>query len=186
MNARLKTMLVAVFLILPFSSASADRPGVPEDYPSHAVVKNCDNGTVSAIGPEDRRVLGDLLKDYTELRLGIADVLRRVSEDYQLNDEQRKRMLDYVAMFESLADTMPPAYPDSSEFQNFDFKMGMSFMSLLYYINEDEVTAKQFYSDRDDPKSPVGEYITTVDASRSAYENALESVRKTACSGTLG
>lgn len=186
MCSRLSRMLVAVFLILPVATATADRPGVPDDYPSHMVVKDCADGSISTISPDARQLLGDLLQDYTELRLGIADVLRKLSDNYQLNDEQRKRMQGYVATFESLADTMPPAYPDSDEFQNFDFKMGMSFMSLLYYINEDEQTAKQFYSDRDDPQSIVGEYIAIVDASRSAYEDALQTVRKAACSGPLG
>jgi len=182
MQAHINPWFLLLLLNLFITPVCADFPSVPDNYPSHELISGCGNNALSAIDSSDKRVLDQLLEDYTLQRLKIAEVLRTIVEEYDIKGDLRKRLLGFADTFDTLTEDMPRAHPDSEEFRGFDFRLGMGFTSMLYFISEDKVLADRFYAGRSDPESTMGHYVAQVDASRDAYFLALESVNKSGCS----
>lgn len=87
----------------------------------------------------------------------------------------RERLIGYAKNMEDMRKRLPPPDPDSNEFRNFDFQLGMTLASMTLFLNtEDAYLAERFITDRDNPKSELGMYLTRLEGSRQIYMDGLE------------
>jgi hypothetical protein len=135
--------------------------------------ENGDAGRLLHAGCTDTtsvRQLSEDLNRYNQSRVGVSDVLRTLADDYHLEGPVRERMLGFADSFADLGQHLPPPDPYSSDFHNFDFKVGLAFTALTVFLhtNNDEL-ARHFYADRDNPDSELAHYLKDLDQIRETY-----------------
>lgn len=143
-------------------------PPVPPDYPSHRSTRECGDA-------QELRQLRESLMRYNLSRVEIAAVLRKMAAKYRLEGDTRTGLLAFASSFEQMRQNLPAPDPDSAEFRNFDFRLGLSFAALTLYLNtRDPSLARHFSRDRGDPGSDLGLYLASLDSSRAGYFSQLE------------
>lgn len=146
-------------------------PPVPDDYPSHLKVGDCNQDS-----------LQQHLQHYNETRLDLAEVLRHFASDYETGEKARAKLGGYATHLDEMRQRLPPPDPDSHEFQNFDFRLGMALTSMMLFLNtEDEHLTQRFVSDRDNPDSELGIYLTRLEDSRTQYTDKLAAAKESGC-----
>ena len=165
-------ILLSTLLLAAATAWANGRPDVPPDYPSHAALGDCNL--------DGRRAR---LRDYTRTRLDVAPVLRRMAlGDPSIGDKSRAELLKFATNLDEMRQRLPEPDPDSTEFRNFDFRLGLAFTALAVYLNtEDEQLTARFVADRDNPDSELGRYLARLDLSRQRYMDDLEAVRAGDC-----
>lgn len=173
-------ILAACLSTLPYTGAFSHggRPEVPAGYPSHKTAGEC-------AGTEQLTLLQQRLSQYNVTRLGIAQVLRKMADKYALQGETKDRLLAFADNFDDMQQHLPDPDPDSDEFRNFDFKLGLAFTALTVFLNtRDESLAKHFYDDRSNPASDLGLYLASLDVSRDNYMSSLSAAGTAGSPGT--
>jgi len=169
----------SLYVLMTFSTSNyADGiPAVPKDYPSHKALGKC--YTTQQIEQIQLQ-----LADYNNTRVEVSSVLRIMAHKYKLSGESLKRLLGYAESFEQMEKDLPAPNPDSDEFRNFDFKLGLAFTSLAVFLNSDEATAEHFYDDQHNANSELGIYLSDLDNSREVYMSSLKPVSSRSDSAT--
>lgn len=162
----------AVVVWLGISSIAAAHK-LPAAHDSHA-------GSLLHAGCTDAtsvHQLSENLNRYNQTRVGVSEVLRTLADDYHLEGPVRERMLGFAANFANMGQHLPPPDPDSSDFHNFDFQVGLAFTALTVFLhtNNDEL-AQHFYTDRDNPDSELAHYLKDLDQRRETYMANLATV----------
>ena len=153
------------------SSYADGIPPVPRDYPSHKALGKC--YTTSQI-----EQIRQQLTRYNKTRVEVSIVLRKLADKYKLTEDTRRSLLGFAESFEQIENELPSPDPDSDDFRNFDFKLGLAFTALTVFLNTNEETAKPFYDDRLDKNSVLGIYLAELDISRDVYMSSLQSANK--------
>lgn len=166
------TATLALAGLLLGSIACADGlPSVPKDYPSHSQAGRCYQDSLSA-----------RLQSYNEIRLQLADIVRHLADDPSVSLSARHRLLGYAENLDEMRHHLPPPNPDSSEFRNFDFRLGITLTAMTLFLNsEDEQLTRRFIHDRDDPQSDLGLYLARLEQSRQRYTDVLTASRNGDC-----
>lgn len=170
---RMFNLLPIACLLIAATTATADAlPAVPDDYPSHAALGDCNLDGLRA-----------RLRDYNRTRLDVAPVLRRMAiDDPSIGDKSRAELLKFATNLDEMRQSLPEPDPDSTEFRNFDFHLGLTFTALAVYLNtEDEQLSARFVADRGNPESELGRYLARLESSRQHYMDDLEAVRAGDC-----
>ncbi len=174
------TLLAALLAGAALGPAAADQaPRLPADYPSHQLAGECDKDSWLA----KRHALEQDLDSYNRARLEVAGMLRQIVSEYDLATTTGEQLLNFAHNFEEMAAAMPEPDPDSDEFRNFDFRVGLSFAAVAAYLNDNDALAARFHADRLDPETTVGRYLTRLDVSRNTYQESLERARQEATEG---
>ena len=118
------------------------------------------------------------LKAYNTARFKMSDVLRAMVVDYSLQGYSRKRILSYAEHFEEMSKNIPSLDPDTAEYKNFDFRLGMSFASTVIFLNSTEDVLKDFQADQKNPNSKISKYVIKMDLEAEAYTSLLNELRK--------
>lgn len=167
----MRKSLMGIILLLSGTALADGLPSVPSDYPSHQRVGSCNQGD-----------LGERLQAYNETRLQLAEILRDMATEPGASAAARSRLDSYADSLDKMRFSLPPPNPDSAAFRNFDFRLGMLLTSITLFLNtEDEHLAARFIHDRDDPNSPLGQYLVRLDHSRSTYTDKLAASQNAAC-----
>lgn len=146
-------------------------PPVPENYPSHVSVDGC-----------SKRSLRAKLQAYNHTRLDVAKVLRGFADKQPMSADARLKLIGFADNLDEMRARLPDPDPDSTAFQNFDFRMGLAFSSINLFLNtEDERLTQRFFADRDDPNSQLGRYLARLDLIRQQYFDGLEAARDADC-----
>lgn len=149
-------------------------PPVPTDYPSHRQIGSCTS----------QATLREGLQAYNVARLEVADVLRNLSTEDGIAEDSRTQLLAYADQFDDMRRRMPDPDPDSNEFRNFDFQIGLAFASMAVFLNtKDQALADRFFRERDRPASNVGRYLAHLERSRVRYTSELDRARSADCAG---
>ena len=174
MMNRTSTLITAAILAGTTLCCVADgMPPPPADYPSHRQVGEC-----------NRQHLRQQLQEYNEIRLALSDVLRHMAVDPAIQPSARDRLIGYAANLETMRTHLPPPDPDSAEFRNFDFQLGITLTAMTLFLNsEDPGLSRRFVADRDNPNSELGIYLTRLDDSRKHYMDELATSRQSDCHG---
>jgi hypothetical protein len=169
MNMRIAPRLAIISLCCMASTAVlAHKDAVPDDYPSH-------NQTTRCTEPGNITDLRQKLNEYNATRVQVSEVLYTMVESYKLNGKVREGLLGFAELFEKMGNELPQPDPDSDEFRNFDFKLGLSLAAVVFYLNtSDESLTQQFQRDQQNPNSALGSYLAELDLSRDAYMSELE------------
>jgi hypothetical protein len=168
----LKSLPFALCLAITGPCLAHGLPEVPADYPSHNGVGEC-----------NRPMLRASLSDYNLTRLDVASVMRHLAEgDASLSAKTRSELIRFANSLDEMRKHLPDPNPDSDEFRNFDFHLGLTFSALVVYLNttEDHLT-ERFASDRDDPNTELAQYLTRLDHAREAYTHHLAEANNGAC-----
>lgn len=168
------SVLVGVTLAGPAATCRADgMPPIPDDHPSHLEVGKCNQERVR-----------QQLQDYNETRLALSTVLRHMANDPVVEPLTRERLIGYAANLENMHRQLPPPDPDSTEFRNFDFRLGITLTSMTLFLNtEDPGLTQRFVAERDNPHSELGIYLAKLDTSRTQYLDGLAASRQSDCQG---
>ena len=157
-------------LITLSTSISADGiPAVPKDYPSHKALGKCYTS-------QQNQEIQQQLAEYNITRVEVSTVLRQMADKYKLTSATRLRLVGFAESFETMEKEMPEPNPDSDEFRNFDFKLGLSFTALTVFLNTNDETATPFNDDRNNSKSDLGVYLAELDNSRETHMSSLKPV----------
>jgi hypothetical protein len=160
--ASLSTLLCAT------AHSHGSLPEVPPGYPSHIPAGNC--GTAEQLTQLQQR-----LSEYNLTRLGIAAVLRKMADKYALEADTRDGLLGFARNFDDMQKNLPAPDPDSDDFRNFDFRLGLALTALTVFLNtQDEALAKHIYDDRGDPTSDLALYLAHLDSDRDSYMASLD------------
>ena len=164
-------LTTSLYILLAYSTSSyADGiPPVPKDYPSHKALGNC-------YTTQQIKEIRQQLAEYNVTRVKVSTVLRAMSEKYKLTDDTRQSLLGFAESFEKMEKNMPAPDPDSDNFRNFDFQLGLSFTALTVFLNTNDETSAQFTDDRNNSSSDLGLYLTELDSSREIYTSSLKPV----------
>ena len=159
----------SLYLLIAFSGSSyADGiPAVPEDYPSHKALGNCYTA-------QQIEQIRQQLTEYNHTRLAVSAVLRTLADKYKLTGEARTKLIGFAQNFEQMEKELPSPDPDSDNFRNFDFKLGLTFTALTVFLNSHVDTAELFYIDRENKNSELGVYLAELDSSREIYMSSLK------------
>ncbi len=170
---RITPLLVAISMCCGMNTiALAHQDSIPDDYPSHKKTDGCTE-------PGGTADLQQKLQEYNVTRVQVADVLYAMVDSYKLEGEVRKGLLGFAELFEQMGKDMPQPNPDSDEFRNFDFKLGLSLTAVTVYLNtSDESLTRRFQADQKNPDTVLGRYLTELDHSRDTYMAALKSIHK--------
>ena len=170
----LSSLGAACLLALAAVNGQADgRPDAPENYPSHKGVRTC-----------NQEALSQHLQHYNETRLDLAEVLRHLADERPISTKVRNQLLGYADNLDGMRRQLPPPNPDSNEFQNFDFQLGITLTSMTLFLNtEDEQLAERFARDRDNPGSELGIYLARLEGSRKQYMDGLSIAKMSDCRG---
>ncbi|MCB1800433.1 MAG: hypothetical protein KDI82_01975 [Gammaproteobacteria bacterium] len=165
-------LLVAALSLAAGLAVAHEPPPVPADYPSHRQVGGCTS----------QAALREGLQAYNVARLEVADVLRNLAKEDGIAQDSRTQLLGYAEQFEEMRRRMPEPDPDSNEFRNFDFQIGLAFASMAVFLNtKDEALADRFFKDRDQPASDLGRYLAHLERSRVHYTSQLDRARSVGC-----
>ena len=168
---RIALLLGAGCLLGATFAQAHDIPPVPADYPSHKDVGHCNKAS-----------LRQELQDYNETRLQLAEVLRHMADAPDTAPSAKARLLSYAESLDDMRRQMPAPDPDSNEFRNFDFKLGMMLTSMTLFLNtEDEQLAERFNRDRDNPGSELGIYLARLERTRERYMSHLSASKSEDC-----
>lgn len=161
----------SLYLLMAFSTNSYGDgiPEVPKDYPSHKALGKCYTA-------QQIKQIQQQLAEYNVSRVEVSSVLRIMAHKYKLSGDSLERLLGYAESFEQMEKDLPAPDPDSDEFRNFDFKLGLAFTSLAIFLNTNEETAEHFYDDRNNANSELGIYLSDLDNSREVYMSSLKPV----------
>jgi hypothetical protein len=173
MHLKRKLTTAALSLVAGLAVAH-EPPPVPSDYPSHREVGKCvSQGT-----------LREGLQAYNVARLEVAGLLRSLSEEDGIAETSRTQLLAYADQFDDMRHRLPPPDPDSDEFRNFDFQIGLAFASMAVFLNtQDEALAERFMRDRTQPSSAVGQYLSHLETRRVRYASDLDRAKSADCAG---
>ncbi|MDX2505046.1 MAG: hypothetical protein QNL62_11315 [Gammaproteobacteria bacterium] len=163
----LRTSMLFTLMIFSGSGYADGIPEVPKDYPSHKALGKC-------YTTQQIELIREQLNKYNVTRLEVSEVLRKLADKYKLTGETRNRLLGFAGSFELMKKELPSPDPDSDDFRNFDFKLGLAFTSLTVFLNSNEDTAQSFYDDRDNKGSELGIYLAELDTSRDVYMSSLQ------------
>lgn len=167
----MRMLLLAGLLACAGVTCADGLPPVPPDYPSHQRAGSCDQAT-----------LRERLQAYNETRLQLAAVLRDLASEPTAARYARDRLAGYADNLDAMRRSLPEPDPDSADFRNFDFRLGIMLTSMTLFLNtEDEHLAARFVRDRDNPASELGRYLARLDRSRSAYMDKLAAAQAAAC-----
>ena len=119
----------------------------------------------------------DQLKAYNDIRYQMADVLCAMVDDYSLKGYSKKRVLGYASHFDDLSKNVPNLDPESATFQNFDFRIGMSFASTAIFLNSTPDVSEHFKADQKGPNSDITKFVKKLDKESDAYFALLKQVR---------
>ena len=159
-----KLLLGILLCAASLPGATDGMPPIPDDYPSHLNVGECS---------QDK--LEEKLQHYNETRLALSEVLRHMADDQAMQPSARARLIGYAEHLEDMRKHLPPPDPDSNEFRNFDFQLGMTLTSMAVFLNtEDTDLAERFTTDREDPGSELGMYLARLEGSRQHYMQGLD------------
>ena len=176
---RTAPLLIAISLCcMVNTSVLAHRDVVPDNYPSHKPSSDCTE-PVGIAGLQQK------LREYNISRIEVGNVLQAMADNYNLEDDVREGLLGFAEHFEQMGKDLPNPDPDSEEFRNFDFKIGLTLTAVMVYLNtRDNSLTEQFHTDQKDPYSILGRYLTELDLSRDAYLAKLEDMSNTEKTGT--
>lgn len=173
MNGIYSFLSAAVLTATTACCVADGMPPIPADYPSHLQVGEC-----------NRQHLSRQLQDYNETRLALSVVLRNMAVDPAIQPHARELLIGYAANLENMRAHLPPPDPDSNEFRNFDFQLGITLTAMTLFLNsEDPGLAERFVADRDNPDSELGLYLVKLDNSRTHYMDELAASRQSDCQG---
>jgi hypothetical protein len=165
------TTILYILMAYSISSYGDGLPQVPKDYPSHKALGKC--YTTQQINEIQQQ-----LDEYNVTRVRVSSVLRLMADKYKLSEDTRLRLLGFAENFEKMEKNLPDPDPDSDEFRNFDFQLGLSFTALTVFLNTNNETAAQFYDDRSNTNSDLGIYLSELDNSREIYMSSLKPVSR--------
>lgn len=165
---------IAGLIAITSSHAIADaRPEVPQNYPSHMEISGCSLETLS-----------EHLQHYNVTRLELAGILRHLADDKSISPKAKNQLQGYAKNLDRMRQNLPEPNPDSDDFRNFDFQLGIALTSMTLFLNiEDENLTKRFVSERDNPESILGVYLTQLEDSRKQYMDGLSESKEQKCTG---
>lgn len=170
-----RLILVGITGLLWFSHGSvvADaQPQLPDNYPSHYAPSGCE-----ASGD-----LSERLHHYNIQRLELAKILRHFADDQSISPKAQQRLKDYAKNLDRMRANLPEPDPDTDEFRNFDFQLGIALTSMTLFLNiEDENLSERFKRDRDNPESALGDYLVELEKSRNQYFDELTESKQEKC-----
>lgn len=175
MRKCVRIFIVSLFFLTNYA-AHADGPPIFESSPNK--FNDCYSSTQQEQVKED-------LTTYNIKRTEVANVLRTMSDKYQLTDESRKKLLNFAATFDRLGSNLPEPDPYSNEFQNFDFTIGLSLTALTFFLNTNKDITESFSLDRENAESELGLYLADLDKSREKYLSSLKKVKVQPVENTL-
>lgn len=168
---RCATLLALAGLLASVHVGADGMPPVPKDYPSHKLAGNCYQAS-----------LGRQLQSYNITRLQLADIMRHMADEPAAAPAAKDRLLGYADNLDGMRDHLPPPDPDSHEFRNFDFQLGITLTAMTLFLNtEDEHITRRFTRERDDPQSELGLYLVRLEQTREQYMHELAASRETGC-----
>ena len=118
------------------------------------------------------------LEAYNVARFKMSDVLRAMVVDYSLQGYSKKRLLSYAEHFEDMRNSIPNFNPNTAEYKNFDFRLGMSFASTVIFLNSTADVLEKFQADQKNPESNINKYIVEIDKEEGKYTHLLNEFKK--------
>jgi len=161
----------SIIIAITFStSIYADGiPPVPKDYPSHKALGKCYTS-------KQIQEIRQQLAEYNLTRVEVSIVLRQMADKYKLSDATHQRLIGFAESFEKMKKEIPAPNPDSDNFRNFDFQLGLSFTALTVFLNTNDETSTKFLADRNNANSDLRLYLDELDSSREIYMSSLKPV----------
>ena len=166
-----------LLLSLTFSGNPSWADSIPTMKDTVTCAKKPDAKTDSTIQGL-REKMQQQLKAYNEARFKMTDVLRAMVVDYSLEGYSKKRILSYAEHFEDMSNNIPNFDPDTAEYKNFDFRLGMSFASTVIFLNSTKDVEKHFQADQKNPESNISKYVVEMDKEEVSYSSLLTKFRK--------
>ena len=166
-----------LLLSLTFSGNPLWADAIPKMKDTVTCTKKPDAKTDSTI-QRLREKMQQQLHVYNEARFKMSDVLRAMVVDYSLQGYSRKRILGYAEHFQEMSENIPNLDPNTAEYKNFDFRLGMSFASTVIFLNSTKDVEKHFQADQKNPESNISKYVVEMDKEEVTYSSLLNELIK--------
>jgi len=177
MNPTLHKAFSLALLCLFLQSNLAWADGPPKQKDTVKCTKHSDVIEEKAINSL-REKMQKQLKDYNDARFQMADVLNAMVSDYSLQGYSKKRILGYAKHLKDISEKIPNLDPDTADYKNFDFQLGISFASTVIFLNTTDDVLKHFKAEQDNPESNISKFVENMTKEEVAYKALLKELQE--------
>ena len=183
---------------LAFSAHAAGEPPHPIiDFPDHApsaeALQNLATWELEArraayvhqVGASPLTPIADLeqlllksLMAYDDERIRIVDLIPVMIEEYQVNPELKEDMLNFRATMRDIIEELRPQITTLQYYKPYDFRLGISYLSLMTVLQEHQSVHEQMLRDQKDPESMIGQYTLRLSEAYRPVEAAREQLQQ--------
>jgi len=101
------------------------------------------------------------LLEYDDMRIQITRVIDEIIQEYNVNDEIKKILLDFKETFKSIIKDNRPLVKNLRDYKAYDFRLGSAYLAMMSAFHETE-ESKRFYSrlveDKKNHSTSIGKY----------------------------
>lgn len=161
-------------LFFQFNHISAD--GVPRLKDTVKCTKNLADTEDKTINSLRNKMQMHLI-EYNNARFKMADVLNAMVSDYSLQGYSKKRILGHAKYFRDMSKKVPNLDPDTADYKNFDFQIGMGFASTVIFLNSTDDVFEHFKADQQNPESNISKFVKNMSEKEVVFKTLLEELR---------
>ena len=110
----------------------------------------------TAAAAELERALLDALLYYDDERVRIVELIPAMIERYDVGAELGEDMMNFRATLSGVIDELRPEVVSLQAYKPYDFRVGISYLSLMSALHKHPEVQAQMLADREDPATAVG------------------------------
>ena len=123
------------------------------------------------------------LLEYDDMRIQITRVIDEIIQEYNVNDEIKKILLDFKETFKSIIKDNRPLVKNLRDYKAYDFRLGSAYLAMMSAFHETE-ESKRFYSrlveDKKNDSTSIGKYSKALQSAQININSIKKEIEKIA------
>ncbi len=117
-----------------------------------------------------KQKLLDSILAHDDMRLGIAQVIPQMIEDYKIQGEFKDALMGYSDTFNNEIREARSHVHTLDDYKSYDFRFSAVYMSMMFKFNENKAFHEKMVVDMKDSDSAIGKYRKELDESYAQVE----------------
>ena len=121
------------------------------------------------------------LLEYDDMRIQITRVIDEIIQEYNVNDEIKKILLDFKETFKSIIKDNRPLVKNLRDYKAYDFRLGSAYLAMMSAFHETE-ESKRFYSrlveDKKNDSTSIGKYSKALQSAQININSIKKEIEK--------
>lgn len=129
------------------------------------------NPKAKALAISENDLLDSLIA-YDNIRLKIADVIKRLIDEYHVSGSYKKKLLGYCRTFNTQIKNAQGKVKSLAEYKVYGTHFALAYVSLIYTFKENPEFFAQYQRDIGNTESTLGVYVSELNSSYREVEQA--------------